>query len=1642
MKTEFSKVFQLMLKKLTVAVLLMPMMVSATTWYVNGSTGSNYNSGTSQSSAKATIQAAIDASSAGDTILVAPGTYNERIEISRRVEVKSASGAKNTTVHGLSGYAAVRIMENATGATIDGFEITGGTGEPNPSSYGYDYYGGGVRCRTSATIRNCIIHGNGHGTPRTDSGTFGGGISSASGSVLVENCLFYDNFAWACGGAIFVESDDGEMTLVNCTIYGNDSTDFFGYQGGVGLANGATVKVKGCIVWNNGGSQIDAFSSVYSSGTMAAVSYSCVQGGVTKKNVATLNVGAGNISATPNFVDAANGDYRLTAGSPCIDAGDNSYVTSDKDLAGNARIANGTVDIGCYEYGAAPAGRSLTDGLVAYYPFDGNANDASGNGYHLVVEGTLTCVVGHDGLENGAYQLDNNIALGTSELLLVKDTFTFSCWFKTFETTVLKGETTSGTDYNGKNFLVYPAQPNIYLSGYVGVGLKAGSNGLNIYEHGGGYKAAVLKYETAIDASWHHAVVSVSENGAPKLYLDGVFVREGLSSSRTKCIMLSVDSNGDYSLGKTQYGCFDGSIDDLRIYNRALSAAEVKALYDGTAGTTPPANGLWMVTQYNLTENILGESLQETDSYALQAIGDHSVWNGEPVTKTYDKIAFAYGLGHYRDIKFSSDMVDFPGGGSNYFVVDATTSIYVPRAGEWTFACGCDDVFSATISGTGVSREFHSSSSGAMSTDLMTVSFPSAGIYSIRLLHVNGLGEAGLEFSVAEGSYASFDSSAFKLVGDPASGVTLAGSGDYYTVTFNANGGCGGTTRSVASGSAVGTLPTPTRSGYTFDGWWTAASGGTKISTSTKVTGNVTYYAHWNASTTPTTPTSGTYCVIDLSTGASASKYPVTYLDAIPAGGWTDEYKTTKLVLKKVEAGSFMMDDVDWDMDDYGNEVPTVIGSYKVSITKPYYIGVFEVTQKQYELVTGQNPSRYRGDTRPVERVSWESIRGNVRTYNWPAVRTVDANSFIGRLRARSGVSVDLPTLAQGEYAFRAGGGSTVNVTSCGRIPENANDGKGGYGEHTKVGSYAPNAWGIYDMYGNVSEWTLDWEWNVTKAVTDPVGPNSSADESKMMCGASWSESYDKKYWYWDGSDTVYPSDTYENLGFRVAAELAGTLPAPKPKPAIYCDSSYTVIPGQSCSIPITVLSTIKKTTVTVKGLPSGLKYSGGKITGKAKKPGTSKVTITAKNSKGTAKKTIKIVAKNPGFTVSVSARVNGTSAENATTVTSSGATVTVRVGVQQTFALTATPGMSGVSGSSATVKVSGLPSGLAYKSGKISGVPRKAGTSTVAIKLTNKWGWSRTFKIKIKAVALPSAVVGTFNGFASKDSSWIAAHSYGYTSGYYGFTPWDADDDDDDDYDDDDCEDCGYDDSEEGDNQDVGRRYTAITDKVHVFKVVVKSDGKISAKLGSTTFAASKWSSIDDDGVYSATLVSWKKKLKISIKPSLAWDATEAALEGSYQPEPSSGLCTDIVWAYAVRNPYGKNSKKKYLNASAGHIAKLLSKLGTQKLAVARENGDYSLFCRYCVYGMTSFPVSIKVSDTGIATLAGKIGSKKVSATTVVRFVHDKCALATFVVGGMAVDLQFLYTPSGSYYDEEDDDWYDIQEGVIAPNGAALFIQ
>jgi formylglycine-generating enzyme required for sulfatase activity len=166
--------------------------------------------------------------------------------------------------------------------------------------------------------------------------------------------------------------------------------------------------------------------------------------------------------------------------------------------------------------------------------------------------------------------------------------------------------------------------------------------------------------------------------------------------------------------------------------------------------------------------------------------------------------------------------------------------------------------------------------------------------------------------------------------------------------------------------------------------------------------------------------------------------------------------------------------------------------SVTVTLTKPFFIGVYEVTQEEYERVMGTNPSYYKGASNPVEKISW-----------------IDATEFCRRLSAspeekRAGRSYRLPTEAEWEYACRAGtttrysfGDDDSRLDQYAWFSTNSN-----YATHP-VGEKTPNPWGIYDMLGNVWEWCFDWYGQYPQQeVTDPVGPNEG---SLRVCrGGAW----------------------------------------------------------------------------------------------------------------------------------------------------------------------------------------------------------------------------------------------------------------------------------------------------------------------------------------------------------------------------------------------------------------------------------------------------------------------------------------------------------------------------------------------------------
>ncbi|MGH7945782.1 MAG: formylglycine-generating enzyme family protein [Opitutaceae bacterium] len=196
-----------------------------------------------------------------------------------------------------------------------------------------------------------------------------------------------------------------------------------------------------------------------------------------------------------------------------------------------------------------------------------------------------------------------------------------------------------------------------------------------------------------------------------------------------------------------------------------------------------------------------------------------------------------------------------------------------------------------------------------------------------------------------------------------------------------------------------------------------------------------------------------------------------TKTESIDLGGGV----TIELVL--IQPGTFMM----------GSDKEKPI--HQVTLTQPFYLGKFEVTQEQWQSVMGSNPSLFKGPKLPVANVSWD-----------------DCQNFLTKLQEKTGRKFTLPTEAQWEYACRAG---TTTDYSFG-------DAESGLAEHGwysgnsappkthPVGEKKPNPWGLYDMHGNAWEWCADRYGKYSGgAMTDPAGAASGA--TRVYRGGSWS---------------------------------------------------------------------------------------------------------------------------------------------------------------------------------------------------------------------------------------------------------------------------------------------------------------------------------------------------------------------------------------------------------------------------------------------------------------------------------------------------------------------------------------------------------
>ncbi len=227
------------------------------------------------------------------------------------------------------------------------------------------------------------------------------------------------------------------------------------------------------------------------------------------------------------------------------------------------------------------------------------------------------------------------------------------------------------------------------------------------------------------------------------------------------------------------------------------------------------------------------------------------------------------------------------------------------------------------------------------------------------------------------------------------------------------------------------------------------------------------------------------------------------------------------MLLVPIPAGEFQMGSPESETDRYDNET-----QHKVKVTRPFHLGVFEITQQQYEKVMGTRPWQGRpnvkeGPDYPATYVNWN-----------------DAVAFCRKLSKQEGVEYRLPTEAEWEYACRAGtttaygfGDDASKLEQYTWYRENYWDVGEEYAH--RVGRKLPNPWGLYDMHGNVFEWCQDWyaPYASAKVVSDPMGP--AQGEDRLLRGGAFN--FQPGGVRSANRNSGRPGGRYSSLGFRLA---------------------------------------------------------------------------------------------------------------------------------------------------------------------------------------------------------------------------------------------------------------------------------------------------------------------------------------------------------------------------------------------------------------------------------------------------------------------------------------------------------------------------
>jgi uncharacterized protein (TIGR02996 family) len=218
--------------------------------------------------------------------------------------------------------------------------------------------------------------------------------------------------------------------------------------------------------------------------------------------------------------------------------------------------------------------------------------------------------------------------------------------------------------------------------------------------------------------------------------------------------------------------------------------------------------------------------------------------------------------------------------------------------------------------------------------------------------------------------------------------------------------------------------------------------------------------------------------------------------------------KGVQMTFAWIGPGRFLMGSPECEKGRMDNEA-----QHPVTLRRGFWLALTPVTQRQWQAVMDGNPSSFMGKELPVEGVSWD-----------------DCQQFCRQLGERAGKSLRLPTEAEWEYACRAGT-STPFFVGAVLSGEQANFG-GNVGKTTAVGSFPPNAWGLFDMHGNVWEWCQDWYAPSGKEeVQDPAGPPTGT--ARVLRGGSWD--IHSRHCRAANRARAAPALRISNIGFRAA---------------------------------------------------------------------------------------------------------------------------------------------------------------------------------------------------------------------------------------------------------------------------------------------------------------------------------------------------------------------------------------------------------------------------------------------------------------------------------------------------------------------------